>query len=145
MTQLLANPSKDTEDEVHLRDVWNFSRRNRLPILGCLALALAASALYLWRATPVYEASTSIRIDEDQSELPILDALKTLSTGSEVSTEIEVLRSRTLAEDVVDSLGLQVTVTEPKRTPRRDILSYVKGSRDATEAEYRLERQADGR
>src|SRR5918911_2995624 len=138
MTQLLANPSKDTEDEVHLRDVWNFWRRNRLPILGCLVLALAASALYVWRATPIYEASTSIRIDEEQSELPVLDALKTLSTGSEVSTEIEVLRSRTLAEDVVDSLGLQVVVTDPKRTSRQDILTYVRGSRRAAPAEYRL-------
>src|SRR5919199_1328414 len=142
MTQLLANPSKDAEDEVHLRDVWNFWRRNRLPIVGCLALSLAASALYIWRATPIYEASTSIRIDEEQSELPVLDALKTLSTGSEVSTEIEVLRSRTLAEDVVDSLGLQVAVAEPERTPRRDVLAFVRGSPDATQAGYRLERQS---
>ena len=69
-------------------------------------------------AVPVYESTASIRIDEDPSNVPVLDILETISTGSQVETEMEVLRSRTLAEDVVDSLALQVVLAGPRGVAR---------------------------
>src|SRR5690606_5409468 len=58
---------------------------------------------------------------------------------------MEVLRSRTLAELVVDSLGLQLTVRKPKRIARKEILDYVRVSRHAPEGQYVLRQTGDGR
>jgi len=138
-------PNRHSDDEIDLREVWNILSRNRGLIASCLFATAAVAVAWTLLATPIYEASTSIRIDEGQTNLPVLDILRTMSTRSEVDTEMEVLRSRTLAELVVDSLGLQLTVRKPKRIARKEILDYVRVSRYAPEGEYVLRRNDDGR
>ena len=90
------------DDEIHLRDVWYLLLRNWLIIAAALVVTVGAAAAYTFWAVPVYESSTSIRVEEERTDLPVLDVLQTLSTGSEVETEMEVVRSRTIAEDVVE-------------------------------------------
>ena len=132
------------DDEIHLRDTWNLLLRNWLVIAAALTLTVGAAVAYTLYPIPVYPALTSIRIQEDKSNLPVLDILQTLSTGSEVETEMEVIRSRSLAEDVVDSLGLQITVESPRGVARAALLNAVFVERWAPEGMYALHRQADG-
>ncbi|HEX7118531.1 MAG TPA: polysaccharide biosynthesis tyrosine autokinase [Longimicrobiales bacterium] len=141
----LPQPNGAVDDEIDLREVWQLLLRNRGLIAACTAVIVAAAGALTFLATPVYEAATTIRIDEEQSSLPVLDILQAAANGSEVATEMEVLGSRTLAEAVVDSLGLQLVVLEPERVARDEILDYVRTSRDAPKAEYVLLRQEDGR
>lgn len=127
-----------TSDELSLRDVWNLLVRNWIVIGASLLLTLAATGLYVFFSVPVYQASTSIRIEEERTDLPVLDVLQTLSTGSEVETEMEVLRARSLAERVVDSLGLQVSVSSPRGTSRSEVLRTLFVEPWAPAARYRL-------
>lgn len=131
-------------DDVHLRDVWNLLARNWGLIVVSLLVGVAGSGAYVYLTVPVYRATTSIRIDEGRTELPVLDILQTLSAGSGVETEMEVLRARTLAESVVDSLGLQVTIVSPHRTSRAAILRDVRVEEGAPEGRYRLTRGTGG-
>ncbi|HCG00954.1 MAG TPA: hypothetical protein DEV93_10480, partial [Chloroflexi bacterium] len=101
------------EQERTFQDTWHLLLRNRWLILGCTALIVGLSALWAYTTTPIYEASTSIRIDEEKSHVPVLDALEQLSSGSDLVTEMEVLKSRSLAENVIDSLALRATLTKP--------------------------------
>ncbi len=133
-----------TEDEIHLRDVWNLLVRNWLVLTGAVVLCAGAALAYSLYTVPVYEAETSIQIQEERSELPVLDILQTLSTGSEVETEMEVLRSRTLAEAVVDTLGLQLEVQVPRGVARTELMGSVFVERWAPEGLYVLDRQPDG-
>jgi len=132
------------DDVIHLRDAWNLLIRNWLVISAALVLTVGATVAYTLYTVPVYQSETSIRIQEDKSNLPVLDILQTLSTGSEVETEMAVVRSRSLAEDVVDSLGLQVTVESPRGVARAALLRSVFVERWAPEGTYALHRQADG-
>jgi tyrosine-protein kinase Etk/Wzc len=132
------------EDEIHLRDVWNLLVRNWWVIALSLVAVVGMTAAYTWRTIPVYEAATTIRIQEESADLPVLDILQTLSRGSEVETEMEVVRSRTLAEDVVDSLGLQLSVVSPRGVARAALLNSVFVERWAPAGIYVLRRQADG-
>ena len=136
-------PNGKPDDEIDLREVWNLLRRNRWLIAGCLAATVAAAVALTLLTIPVYEASTSIRIDERQTNLPVLDVLQTIASRSAVDTEMEVLQSRTLAEMVVDSLALQLLVRKPKRVTRKEILDHIHVSRHAPEGEYAL-RRTDG-
>ena len=132
------------DDEIRLRDIWNLLVRNWHVITLCLVLVVGAAAAYSWYAVPVFESTTSIRIEEQQpGEIPVLD-LQDLSIPSEVETEMEVVRSRTLAEDVVDSLGLQVQLAEPRGVSRAMLLRGIYVERWAPQGVYVLHRQSDG-
>ncbi|HKJ02366.1 MAG TPA: GNVR domain-containing protein, partial [Longimicrobiales bacterium] len=131
------------EDEIHLRDVWSLLLRNWVVIGAALVLTLGATAAYTVYTVPVYQSLTSIRIEENRTDLPVLDILQTLSSGSEVETEMEVVRSRSLAEDVVDSLGLQIVAEAPRGVARVVLLNSVFVERWAPQGTYVLHRQVD--
>lgn len=137
-------PRQGRADVGHLKELFNFVLRNRLLVLGVPALVLAATLAFVYRATPVYEASTWIRIEEERSSLPVLDALQTLASGDEIHTEMAVLLRRPLAEEVVDSLALQVVTTSPARVPRAQLIADVRAGRDAAPARYSVLRQPEG-
>jgi tyrosine-protein kinase Etk/Wzc len=128
----------------HLRQLLNFVLRNRALVLGIPLVVLAATIVFVLRATPVYEASAWIRVDEQRSNLPVLDALSTLSSGDQIQTEMAVLRRRPLAEDVVDSLGLQLVVRSPRRVPRERLMTEVVVERHAPPQSLRLVRDEEG-
>lgn len=140
-----GEPQAHGEEDVDLQQILNLLSARRRLILAIMVLSLGAGVLYAFKATPIYEATTSVRIDEEKSNLPVLDILKTLSSGSQVETEMQVLRSRTVAEAVVDTLALQVEVVSPKRVPRSRVLARVEASRATAEANYRLRREGEAR
>ena len=132
------------EDGINLREVWNLLIRNWLVIGFCFVACVGAAAGYTYYTVPVYQSLTSIQIEEERSDIPVLDILQTLSTGSEVETEMEVLRSRTLAEEVVDSLGLQVHVEAPRGVARTVLIGAIYVEPWAPEAVYVLDALPDG-
>ena len=132
------------DDPIHLRDTWNLLIRNWLVISASLILCVGASVAYTLYVVPVYESVTTIQIEEEQSNIPVLDILQTISKGSQVETEMEVVRSRTLTEGVVDSLGLQVQLEAPRGVARALLLGAIYVERWAPEGLYVLDRQPDG-
>lgn len=135
----------NSDDEIALRDIWNLIARNRWLIGGCVTVVVVLMGLYTVLSTPVYEARTSIRIDEDPAALGMLSSFQMLTGTSEVGTEMEVLRSRTIAENVVEELGLQLTLQSPARAARDEIFASIRIGRDSPEAEYRATLSDDGR
>jgi capsular exopolysaccharide synthesis family protein len=117
----------------------DFVRRNRWLVLGVPVAMLVAAFIFIAFATPVYRGLASARIDEDRSNVALLDALQELSSGASIYTEIAELRSRSLAEDIADSLDLHVRVTVPRRTSR-SALMFVSADRNADTAQYVFER-----
>jgi succinoglycan biosynthesis transport protein ExoP len=107
-------------EPIRLRVIWGTVRRNAWIIIGS-ALACGAVAAYLTRnIIPTYVASASIRIDQRQTDLPALDILR-MTSGNEVNTEMGMLRSRTLAAAVAESLALQIRIIRPKGGQRADV------------------------
>jgi capsular exopolysaccharide synthesis family protein len=132
----------------YLRDLWHFVQRNRYLVLGVPALTVLATLAFVQLATPVYEAEAQIRVDEERPSMPMGEALRSLAVlggaGSRLHTEMAVLRTRVVAEDVVDSLNLHVTVRSPREVPRTELFDRLSADRTAPEARYRLERSGDG-
>lgn len=143
MTLMLPSPNGRRRDEAQLRTIWNFIQRNRLLAFGIPIVVLAATAAFVKLTTPVYEATTTVRIDEQQSNIAVLDALKTLANGSKIETEMEVLQSRSLAEDVVADLSLALGVESPRRVPRSALFEDVQLAPDAPKGEYVLRRRGE--
>ena len=104
-------------------------RRRPLLAFGTPLTVVALTLLFLLWVRPLFQTTALIRIDdEEQGGVPMLQALQFLSAqGSELQTEIAVLQSRTLAEEVAKETALQVTLVEPPRTPRLGIVSASGG------------------
>ena len=133
------------DDEIDPREAWAVVRRNRGIIVAAVAVCVALGAAYTAVATPKYQAIASVRIDEKQSPLQRLEMFEGMDNGSEVSTEMEVLRSRTLAEAVVDSLQLRVRLERPRRTLRSAMFDRLRVIDGAPSGTYALDRTAPGR
>src|SRR3954466_12414294 len=111
---VLADPAP----EIDPRRAWATIARSGWLILGCVLLALAAGAVAVRRMDPVYQATASIRIDAKPGTMA--SAMYGIPTDNVtlVATAMEELTSRSLANDVADSLGLRLQLVAPRRTPR---------------------------
>ena len=88
------------------------------------------------RRLPVYEASATIHVDQERSSLPELGYLTTMLRGSDLATEMALLRARSVAEAVVDSLSLQVRVVEPVGRSRTSIFSDLSATESMSDGDY---------
>lgn len=136
-------PVAPGEQEISPREVWAAVRRNRWLILVCVAASLALAAYLTSRATPIYRAATTLKVDVRDGGLTGI--FPSSGEGSELGTEAEVLQSRTLAESAATALALQFRLQEPRRVSRDMLFDSIVVARDVGPASYRLERQADGR
>ncbi len=92
-------------EEVHLRDYLNVIRRRRKLFLIAFGVVLCVVVLYTFTIKPVYEASATLHVKDEKSKTGVLGELA-LSEVSPVDSEIEIIKARTNAEQVVKSLHL---------------------------------------
>ena len=85
-----------------LGQLWGMLIRRRWLIVGAVACTMAATAFFTFQQTPVFRASTLLRI-QDKPNLP--DIFRNLGRGNELSTEMGVLNSRALVEDAAGHVG----------------------------------------
>ena len=94
-------------------------------VIVCVALAWG----YLRLTTPIYNISATVLIKDEKkggganmsSELEKMGLNGFVSSSGNIENEIEVLSSRTLAREVVSSLGLFVTYMDEDRFPKREL------------------------
>ena len=101
-------------EEVHLTDYLNvIMRRRRIFLFSFIALFLGV-ALYTFIMKPVYEASATLHVKDDKGgKSGIMGDLAMLGSSSNpVDAEIEILKSRTNAEEVVKRLHLDRAITK---------------------------------
>lgn len=99
-----------SEATVDLTEYWRLAVKHRFLIAGALVAALILGAVVTLLMTPVYRASTTLQIDREAARVLNVDEVQpqeSLVQGEEFfQTQYGLLRSRSLAERVVDSLGL---------------------------------------
>jgi capsular exopolysaccharide synthesis family protein len=99
-------------------------RRHRLLVALCVLLAVVLGEAYTLLASRVYEATSVLRFELEQVNLPQL--VQQLSTENRINTEIEVLRGRSAAAAVIDSLGLRARLVAPRRGRASDFFSVLR-------------------
>ena len=152
-------PVRVEEDVVSWGLVAGLVRRRWLLVLLSVALCLSAAVAYLMLTPPTYEAGASLLVENEQYDLP--EMTKRLTNESDVSTQLEVLKSAGLAERVARELALQVSTTAyasptlpgglgdgipaiPRPVPRSRLLSAVAVSDSADTGRVVLTRLPGG-
>ncbi|HEY6872872.1 MAG TPA: polysaccharide biosynthesis tyrosine autokinase [Geobacteraceae bacterium] len=98
-------------EEVHLQDYINIIRRRRVAFAISFLAVFLGVALATFLMKPVYEASATLHVKDEKSKTGVLGELA-LSEVSPVDSEIEIVKSRTNAEEVVKRLHLDRQVTD---------------------------------
>ncbi|AND69821.1 tyrosine protein kinase [Dyella thiooxydans] len=105
--------SAGRDDDIDLRAIVGTLLDHKWLIAGVTAFFFVASVTYVVLATPIYEASAVVQVEQKIPSLPGLEDLsQTLGAStSQAVTEIALLTSRTVVGQAVDNLGLDVDIT----------------------------------
>jgi tyrosine-protein kinase Etk/Wzc len=109
-------------DEIDIRAMLDLLMKNVKPIALWMIVFVLGGMLYLVAATPIYRANITVQV-EDNSDLTsaavgsVIGGLSSLfDIKSTDAGEIEILRSRLVANKAVNSLALYIEA-QPKRFP----------------------------
>jgi capsular exopolysaccharide synthesis family protein len=143
MTHLPVPVPVEPNTPIDLRRGWATLARSAWIIVACVGLAVAAGVVAARRVEPLYQAEVTVRIDE-----PGTAAMSQYYFGPDyqqlLATSTEIITSRNLAYEVVDSLGLRLAVLFPQRTPRSALVQWATVDADAPDTQFRLTRTAGG-
>lgn len=128
MQQISSNKLRRPQPEEQL-DLLPLIRQRYLPywplFLLAIVLAVTAGFVYLRYATPVYWVSATLLVKDEKTGMDEGDLLSSLDlSGSKkvIENEIEILKSRTLAKEVIRNLNLYAEVTVKGKI--RDDVAY---------------------
>jgi uncharacterized protein involved in exopolysaccharide biosynthesis len=105
---------------LHFRDLWRIVLKRKWVVFAVIVLALATALVSTMMQTPIYRATITIKIEREAAK--IVDFKGGAVAPEEYGdldfyrTQYELLKSRTLAERVVEQLNLRNIV--PKKEDR---------------------------
>jgi len=128
------DPARD-DDEIDLFHLAGVLWRGRWMIALCVTVAVAIGGYYAYRiAVPLYPAQVTVALSAQQQQ--VIGDIESVITGggtdvTAINTEFEVIRSRSLVGDLVDTLGL---VNDPEfngalrpPSPRQALMNRIMG------------------
>jgi tyrosine-protein kinase Etk/Wzc len=116
---------KSAPGELDLRDYWRIARRRWKVIALVTTLIFVAGATATFLQRPMYRGETTVLVEDLKStQLDVLEGLSGLGGPIPVETEMEILKSRTIAETVVSELGLDAIPQNAPTGTRFRLLNY---------------------
>ncbi|HAD04949.1 MAG: hypothetical protein A2091_03835 [Desulfuromonadales bacterium GWD2_61_12] len=92
-------------DEVHFYDYLLVVLRRKRAVFAVFGTVFLGVALYTVTARPIYEANATLNVRDGKGNVTLLSEL-TGNSGTSIAAEIEILKSRTIAREVVEYLHL---------------------------------------
>ncbi|MDH5184257.1 MAG: polysaccharide biosynthesis tyrosine autokinase, partial [Gammaproteobacteria bacterium] len=104
----LLNQNDWDESDIDFLHYWHIVRRYAKQIIGLMFLAILVGVFTAFSMQPIYTGETSLHVDPLSPKLVAVDPLQNAAnTMFFYKTQEEVIRSRSIAEAVIDKLSLQ--------------------------------------
>jgi uncharacterized protein involved in exopolysaccharide biosynthesis len=143
-----AATGEDLQARLMLKRFMLALRRDWWLVVAMTVLVIVAAALVTMVQKPVYQSSATLLFREPSSGAGMLNQMDpriALQVGSMgLDSDILVLRSRQIAEEVATSLALHVDVVEPE-APSESLFGSFESDSGAVKGMYRLSRVAGDR
>lgn len=145
----VRNQESEDDDSVDLLHYWRILVKRRWTVLGAFGIVLATVLVATLLMTPIYRASTTIQIDRETLKVVDVEGINSVEGSGErefFQTQLELLKSRALAERVATELGLAQGDRLERLTPRSMksvFANVVGGSGDADGAQTGEEADAE--
>ena len=106
------------EDELTLIQLLRIVVRRWVVAVPIFVLAVGAAFLAFSKEVPMFEASSSIRIDRSKENMGGIAAnpMTWYDSPSELSTEIQVLQSRAIAQEAANKSEYALRIVQPRVT-----------------------------
>ena len=99
------SPYDSQEPQVSFRDYVRVLYKGRFLIITLLVLVMAATVYYTFTTEPIYEASAKLMIEEQGGVgESLFDFTSMMKKETMINNQVEILKSRTLAENVIKKL-----------------------------------------
>ena len=128
-------PMQSEAREVHLRDYWRIMWHSRLTVLGIFLVIVGATAAWTVTRTPIYRATAVVEVQSRARNLGVGQDVSGLGASSYSwtaeeryhNTQVDVIRSRDVAERVVNKLKLRThprfeAATDPVEAFRKGVM-----------------------
>ena len=116
-------------EEPRLEDYLGVLWKRKWIVITSVVLITATTMILTFLQTPVYQTSTMLNLKQRQatrSDIDIFGGAGLFSTQTEINTQIEILKSRTLMEEVVRTLGPErIRKIEFIKTPSQELRSTL--------------------
>ncbi len=108
------------ENELTFEDIIKIFKKRFWWFFLTVIVTVLIALVYLFTTTPIYEASTTLKVGSSQQGSLIDIFGSQISSGSsKISTEIELIKSRRNLEKVVDNLSLVEYFKEKSENPEK--------------------------
>lgn len=99
---------RDDDDEIDLLKLWQTIWRRKWSIITLAVIVMMVSTLIVLSLTPIYRAAATMLFEQKQSQVVSIEQLYGVegSGNDYLQTQFELLKSRSLAERVVNELNL---------------------------------------
>src|SRR6266542_1164569 len=124
-----ARGVQEPEDAPGVRDYWQIIRKHKWKIIGCLFAAIIIALIFVLTATPIYTAKAQLVIERKSPQVVNIQQVISESVESDehnyYQSQYEMLRSRSLAADVIKQLGLDKNAAFAGKTGLGDPLASL--------------------
>src|SRR4249920_1764319 len=114
-------PPPDDEEGLHFRDLWRIVVKRKWIVFAVVLLALATALVSTMMQTPIYRATITLKIEREAAKILDFKANVTPEEYGDIDfyrTQYELLKSRTLAERVVEQLNLRRSAGNASEAPK---------------------------
>ena len=136
-------PDPYIEDEINLLDYWRVIRKRWRIIAGIFGIFVVTAAIISLLMTPIYQAKATLMPVESSggrlsgalqnlSSLPFVGGMVPGIGGASATKLVAVLKSRTLAEDVIHALNLTRIFFKDKKDKPPSLEDAVESLTDIT-------------
>lgn len=110
-------PADPEEDTIHLVDAWNIVRRRLWIVIVVLVSTLGAVLWATSQRPDVYQSYLALQVNDPSARGRNLNVVRNVSLNElhvdPVQSELEVLRSRPIADTVIQALGMRLVAADP--------------------------------
>jgi capsular exopolysaccharide synthesis family protein len=107
-TVLTGAAPRPSEDVIDLHQLFGVIRRRASVILGCVILGTVLATVWIFQLTPRYTAEATVMLDTRKNQMVDFTSLMAGLSGDQsvVRSEMEILKSRALADKVAEKLNI---------------------------------------
>ncbi|HEY7542920.1 MAG TPA: polysaccharide biosynthesis tyrosine autokinase [Methylomirabilota bacterium] len=123
--------------EMNLRDYWLIVRRRRMIIIASTILMAVLSFGFARQKVPIYQATAAVKFEQSTQLSGLLVEVLSYSTADSIETQVTIIKSYPILEDVAKRLGYLKEV--PTGAASREAKGYW-GTLDSINGKLRVNR-----
>lgn len=136
MTAMLEQTQTSAEEVIDLRKYFNVINRAKWRILALAVLVSALTVFVVLNMQPVYSSKATLLIEAQQAKAVKIEEVYGINSGQQeyYLTQFEILKSRSIAETVIDKLQLakhaEFSATPGLRDSIQQLLPFLANNRE---------------